>query len=283
MPRTRSIAAPLGDPARLPPGRYLGTIGRHLDSGFALVSEVLHPVGRTLPEHDHALDYFSMVVRGRYVETIAGRTLDYAPFQVGFHPAGMPHRDRVGDCGARFVCLEVRPQSLHAFASPIRIAPTLLPADATLPLVRAWRHLCAGTLEPIVLDGLAWELCGPAPRRANIERPCPRWLTRCLALIEDAHDEPWTLAAVAAAVGVHPVHLSREFRRRFGRTFGECLLRARVRAACRSIAESDESLASTAARAGFADQSHFCRVFKAEVGCTPGAFAASVGRFAQPR
>jgi len=278
MPRARPPAAALGEADRLPAGRYLGSIGRRLDSGFALVSEVLHPVGRALPEHDHALDYFSMVVRGRYVETLAGRTLDYAPFQVGFHPARMPHRDRVGDCGARFLCLELRPQPLQAFASAIPFAPCLLPADATLPLVQVWRQLCADSLTPLVLDSLAWELCGPAPRRATMERPRARWLTRCLALIEDAYDEPWTVAGVAAAVGVHPVHLSREFRRRFRRTFGECLLRARVRAACRRIVESDESLASTAAQVGFADQSHFCRVFKAEVGCTPRAFAASVGR-----
>ena len=30
-----------------------------------------------------------MLVSGRYEEDIAGRTLGYSPFQVGFHPAGI--------------------------------------------------------------------------------------------------------------------------------------------------------------------------------------------------
>jgi AraC family transcriptional regulator len=240
-----------------------------------VLTEVLHPVGRVLPEHDHALDYLCMLVHGSYAEAIAGQEIEYTPFRVGFHPAGIAHRDRVGAAGGRFLCLELRAQALHASDMRLRVRPGLLPADATTLLVRLYRASRAGTLEPIGVDSIAWELCGGcAGERALPERARPRWLARCLALVEDACGEPWTVDAAARAVGVHPVHLAREFRRRFGQTFGEYLQKARVRAACARIVGCDEPLAATAAHTGFADQSHFCKVFKARVGCTPSAFAA---------
>jgi len=260
-------------------GRYFGATGARMASDVALVSEVVHATARALPEHDHALDYFCMLLRGRYDETIAGRTLDYAPYVVGFHPAGVPHVDRIGAQGARFVCLEIRTGALADAGMRLSSPPALLPGEAPLRLVELWRGLCTGTLTPLVLDSVAWEMCASGTgARVRDPRARPPWLTRCLALIEDGCAEPWTVAAAARAVGVHPVHLSREFRRRFGRTFGKCLLRARVRHACVRMVAGNESLAQTAAHAGFADHSHFCRVFKATVGCTPSAFVARAAR-----
>ena len=257
---------------RLPAGRYYGRVGARVESALAVVADVVHAAPRALPLHDHALDYFCMLVRGRYVETIAGRTFDYAPYQVGFHPAGVPHVDCVGAHGGRFLCLELRRDVLDAAGLRLRNLPSMLPGEAALPLVGLWNGLRAGTLTPLVLDSVAFEMCAPSPSRAA-ELARPPWLLRCLALIADACEEPWNVDAAARAVGIHPVHLSREFRRRFGRTFGECLLRARVRAACVRMVTERESLAATAAHAGFADHSHFCRVFKAVVGCTPSAYA----------
>jgi AraC family transcriptional regulator len=91
-------------------------------------------------------------------------------------------------------------------------------------------------------------------------------------LIEAEYARALTVTEVAALVGVHPVHLSREFRRRFGQTLGEYVHKARVRAACALMARDEVPLAIVAASVGFADQAHFCRVFKALVGCTPSAF-----------
>jgi AraC family transcriptional regulator len=265
--------------ARLAAGSYLGARAAQLATGVAVATEVRHAEGRALPEHDHALDYFCMPVRGHYEETIEGRALAYAPFQVGFHPAGVPHRDRVGPAGARFVCLEIRADALDTAAVRLARRASLLPGDVTLRLIEVFRALCARTLAPVELDAIAWELCGDAsPGYGARERATPRWLARCLALVEDGCAEPWTVDAAARAAGVHPVHLAREFRRRYGQTFGACLQKARIRAACARMAERDEPLAHTAAHAGFADQSHFCRVFKARVGQTPSAFAAMLRR-----
>jgi AraC family transcriptional regulator len=108
------------------------------------------------------------------------------------------------------------------------------------------------------------------------ERSVPRWLRQCLDIVEEDYAESLTVAGIAADVGVHPVHTSREFRRRFGQTLGEYVNKVRVRAACATMTRKTQPLAAVAADAGFADQAHFCRVFKSLIGCTPSAFAAAV-------
>ena len=259
--------------AELRPGRYFGSVGRRLETDLAVVSEVVHPGARELPEHDHALAYFCMLVRGGYTETITGRVLDYAPFEVGFHPARTPHRDRVSARGAAFLCLEIRPRTLDAVALRLAAKPALLPGDVSLQMARLCQALAAGTASPLVVDSAAWELCGDAAHARLIrERARPRWLAQCLALIEDAYAEPLTVAGMAQALRLHPVHLSREFRRRYGQTLGEYVHKVRIRRACARMVETDEPLAAIAADCGFADQSHFCRVFKALLGRAPSEF-----------
>lgn len=81
---------------------------------------------------------------------------------------------------------------------------------------------------------------------------------------------------MARSVGVHPVHLATTFRRHFGSTIGEYVRRLRIDFATRQIASSEESLCNIALAAGFADQSHFSKVFRQQTGMTPGVFRANL-------
>jgi AraC family transcriptional regulator len=93
------------------------------------------------------------------------------------------------------------------------------------------------------------------------------------------HDEPpaaLRVAALAQAVDVHPAHLARTFRERFGLSIGAYARRRRLEWAAARLARSDGSadlsLAALAAEAGFADQSHFTRAFKRWAGLTPDRY-----------
>jgi len=113
-------------------------------------------------------------------------------------------------------------------------------------------------------------------------REKPRWLRECLAILHGEFAKPLTVAAFAARSGVHPVHLGREFRRRHGMTMGEYLQVLRVQQACEQLQRADATLVAVALCAGFADQSHLCRVFKKWVGCSPGLFRALHRRLDSP-
>jgi AraC family transcriptional regulator len=77
-------------------------------------------------------------------------------------------------------------------------------------------------------------------------------------------------------MGVHPVHLAREFRRHFRCTPGEYVRRLRVESAARALSHSDAPLAQIGLAAGFSHQAHFCRVFKRHTGMTPSEFRSAL-------
>jgi AraC family transcriptional regulator len=81
---------------------------------------------------------------------------------------------------------------------------------------------------------------------------------------------------MAAAAGVHPVHLAREFRRFERCTVGEYIRRLRIERACNELSNSNDSIAAIASGTGFYDQSHFGRIFKRVVGMTPIEYRANV-------
>ena len=102
----------------------------------------------------------------------------------------------------------------------------------------------------------------------------------CKDVVEILHAEfcqPFSLTALAQRVGAHPVQLARAFRRCQRVTVGQYVRRLRVDYAMNALAGCD-SLPDIAARAGFSDQSHLGRVFRAATGMTPGQF-----RLARPR
>jgi AraC family transcriptional regulator len=74
---------------------------------------------------------------------------------------------------------------------------------------------------------------------------------------------------LASDVGVHPVHLAATFRRSFGVTVGEYVRERRVERARRMLAEGKRSITEIAFDLGFANPSHFSRVFSAYTGATP--------------
>jgi AraC family transcriptional regulator len=84
--------------------------------------------------------------------------------------------------------------------------------------------------------------------------------------------EEVTIDNLAAAVGVHPTHLMRTFRRFHRCTVGEYLRSLRVEHACHLLSTSDAPLAGIALSTGFSDQSHFSHAFKRQKGMPPAAF-----------
>ncbi len=81
-----------------------------------------------------------------------------------------------------------------------------------------------------------------------------------------------TLEEVAKLADVHPVHLSRVFREKYGSTIGEYVRRLRVEFASKQISSTKIPLSEIAHAAGFADQSHLNKTFKNIFGSTPSEY-----------
>jgi AraC family transcriptional regulator len=131
-------------------------------------------------------------------------------------------------------------------------------------------------LSPLVIEGLMFELIGETSRRQRprTASPPPRWLNQARQLLHDNFSERVTLAEVAAAVGVHPAHLSKAFHRFFNCTVGVYLRQQRIEFACQALATTDLPLSQIALAAGFSDQSHLTRLFKRQMTVSPAQYRA---------
>jgi AraC-like DNA-binding protein len=91
----------------------------------------------------------------------------------------------------------------------------------------------------------------------------------------DAHPaRAWTVAAIAAALGLSPGHASARFRSERGMALKTWLDARRAAHAGEVMSASDLHLADIAVRLGFADQFAFSRFFRRVTGQAPSAFRA---------
>jgi AraC family transcriptional regulator len=257
-------------------GKFYGATRKRFETGGIVLSEISHATGRKLPCHTHESAYFGLLLAGSYSEKCTERSAEYAPFTMGFHPPALTHTDEVGRCGSRMFCVELRDQYLartRCFLNAPQFTPDLCASEVTWLGLRLFRSFAGETLDALELEELCADMLDRVSGlRIGEERSRPAWLDRAFELLQESYRESFTLGEIAAQVGVHPIHLSRVFRKHYGCTMAEFLNRLRVQFACRALAEGRAGLAGVASDAGFADQSHLSRVFKACTGQTPGKF-----------
>ncbi|MFL5358306.1 helix-turn-helix domain-containing protein [Archangium sp.] len=95
---------------------------------------------------------------------------------------------------------------------------------------------------------------------------------RALTHIEAHALEPLSLAEVARAVGRSATHVAGVVREETGRTVGQWILEYRMAEARRRLRGTDERVDIIAERVGYADATHFIRLFRRAHGLTPAAW-----------
>jgi transcriptional regulator GlxA family with amidase domain len=90
--------------------------------------------------------------------------------------------------------------------------------------------------------------------------------------IQERFAEPIRIADLAVLADCSEAQLERRMKRVFGVTATQHVLRVRVEAATRLLADTDQPIAQVAANCGFYDQPDFTRRFARLTGTTPAQF-----------
>lgn len=101
----------------------------------------------------------------------------------------------------------------------------------------------------------------------------PFWLRKLLEVVHDRWSETLALQDLAKMVQVHPVTISKGFRKHLNCTLGEYQRKLKVQKALGLLKNSDQSICQTALQCGFSDQSHFTRTFKTFTGYLPKEYS----------
>lgn len=103
----------------------------------------------------------------------------------------------------------------------------------------------------------------------------PKWVDDLNALILETPTN-YSLTELSQLLGIHPVHLSREFHKYFGTTFGQHTRHLKLNKAVLLMTTKKQSLTEICYSCGFYDQSHFISSFKSAYGITPSKFLKQI-------
>ena len=252
-------------------------------SGFRLMEHLYSPKTK-LPVHVHEQALLWIAMKGHCNEVYAGKVREHETLTVEFLPANEIHTLHFPLVEMRSFAIGIAPQWLDRMREyslsldySVHSRGGLL-AGLFMKLYKEFREMDEAS--PLAIEGLALEMLAEVSRRqvrVSDHKP-PHWLAQALELLHEQFSEHLTIAYLARSVGVHPVHLAREFRKFYRCTIGEHIRQLRIEHACRELCVSDASLAAIASAAGFSDQSHFSRTFKRLMLMTPAQYRAAFSR-----
>ena len=248
-------------------------------SGFHL-SLAEHAARGRLPKHAHENRYLCFPLTGSYTERCGSFEVACKPSSAAYRAAGVDHAAVLDEATCRVFVVEIpKPWMARLGEVSLTVRDTLDINEGTLPLLGrqlSREFLKTDDAAALCVEGLTLQLLAEAARQSLASlRSVPGWLQRARDLIHDGFHRTLTLDHIASEVGVHPVHLATVYRQSYGLTIGESVRRLRVEHACDDL-KGSLPLATVALRAGYADQSHFTKAFKAHVGTTPARYRRSV-------
>jgi AraC-like DNA-binding protein len=245
-----------------------------LDVGALRFMDLRFPSALVLPSHAHDRPTLAVVMRGAFETRLAAKTEVCRASSLRVEPAGSPHTNRFGPAGAHIVVVQPDPRS--SLLDPV--ADALGRADHRRDAYagRIGRAIASefhhrDSVSPLALQSLGLELVA-ALARSGHARAAPPWVRQATELIHDRFLDGLRIETIADAVGVRPSELVRAFRAVHRESIGTYTRRLRLEWVARRLARSDEPIVSLAHEAGFADQPHLTRAFRAHTGQTPARY-----------
>jgi len=253
------------------------TIRRRDIVGFSL-TEAVYDEGVSLGRHCHANAYLLLVLSGKYSEKHMHHDFIWGEGALHLLPAGERHENEFATA-VRCLRVKIEPEAIERLGDDSRWALSE-PREISGPLFgwlanRLLREFRAqDDVAPLAMEGVLLEMLAESARNCDdgSGSSAPTWLRRVREALDESYLMAPGLTDLAAVGGVHPVHLSREFRKRYRLTIGEYIRKRRIEYASGLLSNSGMRMSEIASTCGFSDQSHFCALFKKYSGMTPAKF-----------
>jgi AraC-like DNA-binding protein len=210
--------------------------------GFTL-AELRFPPGYIQGEFEPDLPYLALVLDGALEKSFRLRTIQLDRACALTMPTGATHGARFGPKGARIVIVKPKKPSDRVTGCLDRLVELRESGLSWLAWRLAGELHVADAAAPLAAEGFALELLAATSRETRgADRPVgrpPAWLGCAEEMLRARVGDCVTLGELADAVGVHPTHLARVFRARYGVSVGEYGRRVRLAWAATEVARTE--------------------------------------------
>jgi AraC family transcriptional regulator len=238
-------------------------------NGLSLIDQHTQ-AGSSIPKHCHRHAWFTFLFAGTYIERLPSCEHSRSAGMVIWHPPDLVHENCFVSNGHN-LNLAFEAEWLETLPSDISFPIDTHSCKGGLPYrfgMELYRGLNRDTQisQEAVVDLVAF--FGSSGYRHEPSQ----WLARALDWMNNEYSHNLSLTQASKETGVHPVHVSRSFRRQLGCTFREYLTLIRVYRATEFLKRSSSDICEIAFTCGFSDHAHFTRTFKRATGLTPTAY-----------
>ncbi len=257
--------------------QYLGTNKSSIQAGDVFISLTHYVEEKTpgFPMHAHLNPHVTLLLQGGTVEKWNKGVYEHLAGDLVYYPAGEPHHNLQTFVGSKNINVEFEPSFFrrHGISESAIGEATGKTRSTKFLLLRIYRELMfADRYSSQSIDMLLLDLVPGPERFYNKATQIPAWVVKVRECIGDNWDKTISLKELSIAAGVHPVSISKHFPLYFSCTLGEYLRRLKIEKSLTLIKSTKLSLLEIALECGFADQSHFIRVFKLMTGFLPNDF-----------
>ncbi|MEO6979314.1 MAG: helix-turn-helix transcriptional regulator [Mucilaginibacter sp.] len=261
------------NPVKFSKGCYVGSKIKECTFNNIITSETIFAAGECSDWHYHSNPHFSHILSGGSTELrglkaerqFEGRGLYYYP--------GVSHQNVSYQAGTHIFNVELEDAFFNTYQLQ-RPAEALM-YDDNIPLnagglIKVLKeHQLNDRDSGIAVDQLCITLIETA---LKTEDNNPGWVSKITTVLNDCWNIPQTLTELAGSVEIHPVTLSKYFKKYFNCTLGEYRRRIKIERALQLIRKSKYSLTEIAYQCDFTDQAHFTKTFQSITGLLPGQY-----------
>lgn len=256
-------------------GHYLAPDYETIDLGEVLVSKTKYANPTKTGEwHRHEASMISMVLHGGNVESRKSREIERKHGSIDFYYPHEIHKNDYKIFPSTHLGLEIDNKLLnkHNLKDSDLEKGINYAVDADLIFLQIYREallkdeLSKNSIELSILSII---------QNSAFKEPSyspPKWVKFVESILHDRWSENVALHELAMESNVHPITISKYFKKYFHCTLGQYMRKLKVRHALVYLKSGKYTLTETAHICGFSDQSHFTRVFKMTTGFLPKDF-----------
>jgi AraC family transcriptional regulator len=262
---------------QLTSGQHYGDNKKILKLSGTLLSEATCKSTLSIPWHFHENAFFFYLLKGRTDEVNRKEIFTCETGTLLFHNWQEPHFNKNVSNDANFFHLEIEKEWFEKY----NIDNSKIEGSIRIenPFVKTFiKNLhqeikINDAVSQISVDGLLLQTFSSLQRSLlKKNNSTPNWVEKVKELIHFSLDEKLTLQMIANETKIHPVHLSKEFPKYFNCSFGEYIRAQKIGKAINLLQNTKMTISEIAYECGFADQSHFIRIFKNYYEVTPLKF-----------
>ena len=254
-------------------GNDFGSVERQFKSHGLRLAETTYPRCASTPKHMHDQSYLALVLNGDYRDQRANTNHQCSRDSVKFH---RNHEYHACSYGTSRVCqFTIQWTQLDQLITDSNVVPcsTVSYESHISKLAYAiYEEFRRRQACPAIIQQLTKRLFFELFQRNDCHRRGDDWLQELKEFLVRNCERNWELSELARIFDRHPVYIAQRFKAFSGMTVGHFQRTAKINRAKKLLLEYSCPIVEIANLVGFADHSHFSKVFKGVVGCSPSQF-----------